>query len=94
MKETWNLACVARLEPAAKSQDLLFQVLALPQWRDRPLQIKLYGSGPCERSLRQLAARLQPLDSIDLKSPKFQDEPVRAFNLYCVRGPALQVLEG
>ncbi len=59
VKETWNLACVARLEPAAKSQDLLFQVLALPQWRDRPLQVKLYGSGPCERSLRQLAARLQ-----------------------------------
>ena len=28
---------------------------------------------------------LQPLDSIDLQFPKFQDEPVRAFNLYCVR---------
>ena len=28
---------------------------------------------------------LQPLDSIDLQFPRFQDEPVRAFNLYCVR---------
>jgi len=61
----WNLACVARLEPAAKGQDLLFQVLALPKWRDRPVEIKLYGAGTCERTLRQLASRLK------LKTVKF-----------------------
>src|ERR1039458_1597661 len=33
----WKLACVARLEPAAKGQDLLFQVLAQPRWRDRQI---------------------------------------------------------
>ena len=57
--DIWQLACVARLEPAAKGQDLLFQVLALPQWRDRPVEVNLYGAGPCERSLRQLVERLQ-----------------------------------
>jgi FkbM family methyltransferase len=28
---------------------------------------------------------LRSVDSIDLQRPQFQDEPVRAFNLYCVR---------
>jgi glycosyltransferase involved in cell wall biosynthesis len=53
-----KLACVARLEPAAKGQDLLFRVLSLPQWRERPVEINLYGSGPCERSLRKMAENL------------------------------------
>ncbi|HXM34621.1 MAG TPA: glycosyltransferase family 4 protein [Pyrinomonadaceae bacterium] len=57
--DIWKLACVARLEPAAKGQDLLFQVMALPQWRDRPVQVNLFGAGACERSLRQLAERFQ-----------------------------------
>ena len=54
----WKLACVARLDPGAKGQDLLFEVLSRPQWRERPIEVKLYGNGPCERSLRQLAERL------------------------------------
>jgi glycosyltransferase involved in cell wall biosynthesis len=57
--DIWKLACVARLEPAAKGQDLLFQVLALPQWRERPVHVDLFGTGACERSLRQLAERFQ-----------------------------------
>jgi glycosyltransferase involved in cell wall biosynthesis len=55
----WKLACVARLEPVAKGQDLLFQVLAQPQWRDRPVEVNLYGAGPCEQNLKQLANRWQ-----------------------------------
>jgi glycosyltransferase involved in cell wall biosynthesis len=55
---TWNLACVARLDPAAKGQDLLLEVLSHPQWRERAIEVNLYGNGPCERSLRQLAERL------------------------------------
>jgi len=60
-KETgvWKLACVARLAPAAKGQDLLFQVLAQPRWRDRPVEVNLYGAGPCEQSLKRLANRWQ-----------------------------------
>jgi glycosyltransferase involved in cell wall biosynthesis len=54
-----RLACVARLEPSAKGQDLLFQVLASPAWRERPLEVNLYGDGPCEHNLQQLAQYLR-----------------------------------
>ncbi len=56
---TWNLACVARLDPAAKGQDVLYQVLAQPRWRERPLEMNFYGSGTRERLLQKLAASLQ-----------------------------------
>ena len=55
----WKLACVARLDPAAKGQDLLFQVLAQKQWQERPLEINLFGSGICEQNLKKLAGSLQ-----------------------------------
>jgi glycosyltransferase involved in cell wall biosynthesis len=51
----WRAACVARLEPKAKGQDLLIQVLANPKWRSRELVVSLYGAGACERILRRLA---------------------------------------
>jgi glycosyltransferase involved in cell wall biosynthesis len=53
-----RLACVARLEPGAKGQDLLFQVLSRPQWRDRPVEINLYGHGPYRETLKQLSVKL------------------------------------
>jgi glycosyltransferase involved in cell wall biosynthesis len=55
----WKIACVARLDPAAKGQDLLFQVLAQKQWRERPVEINLFGSGICERNLQKLAGSMQ-----------------------------------
>lgn len=65
-KRTWPaatqefaLACVGRLEPAAKGQDLLFQVLARPHWRNRPLRVSLFGQGKWEQGLRQLAHSLR-----------------------------------
>ena len=54
-----RLACVARLDPAAKGQDVLFRVLNLPHWRNRRVEANLYGSGASETSLRRLAERLQ-----------------------------------
>lgn len=54
-----KLACVARLEPAAKGQDLLFQVLACPPWRERSVEVNLYGRGAYEKSLQQLAHYFQ-----------------------------------
>jgi glycosyltransferase involved in cell wall biosynthesis len=54
----WRMACVARLDPVAKGQDLLFHVLAQDKWRARNLGVTLYGTGRCERNLRQLAERL------------------------------------
>jgi glycosyltransferase involved in cell wall biosynthesis len=50
-----RLACVGRLDPGAKGQDLLFQVLAQPKWRERPVSVSLFGKGPWEMGLRRLA---------------------------------------
>ena len=54
----WKIACVARLDPVAKGQDVLLKVLARPQWRIRPIEVSLYGGGPCQESLRSMANRL------------------------------------
>ena len=55
----WRMACVARLDPGAKGQDLLFQVLAKRQWRERAIEVNLYGSGPCESTVRRMAEHLK-----------------------------------
>jgi glycosyltransferase involved in cell wall biosynthesis len=55
----WRLACVARLDPAAKGQELLLQVLARPEWRARPIELNVFGEGPHEFALRRLAGMLQ-----------------------------------
>ena len=57
-KDNWKLACVARLEPPSKGQDILLEVLSLPKWRDRPVILNLYGHGQCKENLRRLADRL------------------------------------
>jgi len=55
----WKMACVARLDPTAKGQDLLFRVLSQPQWQERPVELHLYGGGDWERGLRRLAEHLR-----------------------------------
>lgn len=54
----WRLACVARLAIRDKGQDLLIQTLALPHWRQRPLQVSICGEGPNAGSLQRLAELL------------------------------------
>lgn len=49
-----RLACVGRLEPKAKGQDLIIDVLAAEKWRRRGLHVSLFGSGPCHEGLRKL----------------------------------------
>lgn len=56
--QTLKLACVARLHPASKGQDLLFQVLADDRWQNRAWQLSLYGAGEQEQSLLRLAQML------------------------------------
>jgi glycosyltransferase involved in cell wall biosynthesis len=51
----WKLACVARIDAAAKGQDLLLQALAQPEWRDRPIEVNFYGMGPDLVALRRMA---------------------------------------
>ncbi|OIO39234.1 MAG: hypothetical protein AUJ71_01165 [Candidatus Omnitrophica bacterium CG1_02_49_16] len=50
----YRLACVARLEPPSKGHDLLFEVMNMKKWRDRPLEVVLYGSGLHEMNLKNL----------------------------------------
>ena len=54
-EEIINFACVGRLEPPAKGQDILFEVLAMEKWRKRPVHLSLYGKGNNEAALRSLA---------------------------------------
>lgn len=57
--EPVSLACVARLDPSAKGQDILLRVLARPDWRNRPLRVSFFGQGRCEKSLRRLTEHLR-----------------------------------
>jgi glycosyltransferase involved in cell wall biosynthesis len=57
--EGWRLACVARLEPPAKGQDILFQIMAWEAWRSRPVSLSLFGRGHMEEGMRRLATRLR-----------------------------------
>ena len=54
--EPLRLACVARLDPKAKGQDLIIEVLASDKWRSRGVLVSLFGSGPCCETLRRLVA--------------------------------------
>lgn len=56
--EGWRLACVARLEPSAKGQDILFQVMAAQPWRSKQITVSLFGAGHMEHGLRRLATQL------------------------------------
>jgi glycosyltransferase involved in cell wall biosynthesis len=50
-----HLACIARLEPPAKGQDILFEALAAAPWAKRRWQLHLYGEGPMRNGLERLA---------------------------------------
>lgn len=52
------LACVGRLYPPHKGQDILLEALAGPVWVDRPWHLSLYGEGPMRNTLERLTARL------------------------------------
>lgn len=55
----WKIACVARLDPAAKGQDLLLQVLARSAWQDRPVEVSFFGEGSHELALRRIEKMLR-----------------------------------
>jgi glycosyltransferase involved in cell wall biosynthesis len=57
--KTWRTACVARMDPAAKGQDVLLQILAQPEWRERCVEVNFYGAGAYELTLRRMAEMLQ-----------------------------------
>ncbi len=51
-----RLACVARLDVSTKGQDVLFEALGSPGWRDREWSLSLYGEGGDEGYLRELSS--------------------------------------
>ncbi len=51
----WRLACVGRLWPEEKGQDVILNVLAMPKWRARPLHVSFYGEGAMEQGLKGMA---------------------------------------
>jgi glycosyltransferase involved in cell wall biosynthesis len=53
-----RLACVARLDPNAKGQDILLEALAGPPWSARSWHLSLFGDGLCAETLKRLAERL------------------------------------
>lgn len=53
---TPRLACVGRLDAPSKGQDILFEVLSAKKWKERGLQVTLFGSGPNEKTFRALCA--------------------------------------
>jgi glycosyltransferase involved in cell wall biosynthesis len=58
-----RLACVARLDPAAKGQDILFEVLHQAKWRARKLELTLFGTGHAPKTLEALS-ELLGLDNV------------------------------
>lgn len=59
-----RLACVGRLDPTAKGQDLVIEAMADPLCRDRKMTVDFFGSGEMEEGLRRNVARFGLQDSI------------------------------
>jgi glycosyltransferase involved in cell wall biosynthesis len=57
-RDEWRLACIGRLHPKEKGQDLLLRVLARERWRNRALSVTFYGDGLQRRSLERMARNL------------------------------------
>ena len=65
-----KLACVARLWPLDKAQDILLNVLARDHWRSRPVEVSFFGDGPVARGIEEMA---QLLGLTNVRFPGFAD---------------------
>ena len=59
-----RVACVARLEPRAKGQDIVMNLMAREPWRSRPITLSLFGTGHMEQGLRRLGEHLNIRDRV------------------------------
>jgi glycosyltransferase involved in cell wall biosynthesis len=57
--ETLRLACVGRLLPREKGQDIILRVLARDKWRARPLSVTFFGAGEHRLGLEEMARFLK-----------------------------------
>jgi glycosyltransferase involved in cell wall biosynthesis len=53
-----RLALPARLHPRTKGQDILFEVLSRKHWRESQIRVSLFGTGGCERSLKDVCSKM------------------------------------
>lgn len=53
-----RLACVGRLYPLEKGQDILLRVLSRPKWQNRPITVDFYGLGGNRDGLIAMAEHL------------------------------------
>jgi glycosyltransferase involved in cell wall biosynthesis len=58
------LAFIGRLDIISKGLDLLLQAVGRTHWRNRNVQVSIYGKGPHERGLRKMAENLK-LDKVN-----------------------------
>jgi glycosyltransferase involved in cell wall biosynthesis len=75
-----RFACVGRLEPPGKGQDILFEVLAGPAWATREWRLHLYGAGENRNGLERWAQRLGLTDRIVFEGHVADIEKVWALN--------------
>ena len=69
-----RLACVARLHPPSKGQDILLEALTAPQWASRPWRLYLYGEGPMRNILERLVQRSGLSDRVIFAGHKTVEE--------------------
>ena len=62
-----QLACVGRLDPMSKGQDILLEALAQPQWRERAWTLNFYGGGRVRQGIERLAGELGVKDKVAFK---------------------------
>ena len=62
-----QMACVGRLDPRSKGQDLLFEALSKPAWRDREWRLNLYGAGRIRHGLERLVDENGVADKVTFK---------------------------
>jgi glycosyltransferase involved in cell wall biosynthesis len=52
---TVRFACVGRLDPRAKGQDLVLQLMAMRKWKGRDVEVNFHGTGPYLNNLERMA---------------------------------------
>ncbi|HEX7808815.1 MAG TPA: glycosyltransferase family 4 protein, partial [Thermoanaerobaculia bacterium] len=73
----FRLACIGRLHPLEKGQDLLLRVLARDRWRERALSVTFVGGGAHRDGLVEMARHLE-LKNVTFAG--FIDDPQSIWN--------------
>lgn len=63
----WQIACVGRLHPPSKGQDILLKVISLEKWKKRPIKLSIFGKGPHEECLFRLTKRYGLTDIVSFQ---------------------------